>query len=139
MTPFQSHASEGLPCTHGFLQVSIVAEQLLRLLHACGMPATDVDLLLGPGDTMGEAIRRAEPRSTLFTGSQRVAERLAVQTHGKVRGVWGGVCANSSTTGTELRCGEGKELHMDRQCCGRGTGGADARKVRRCVPVSYLH
>ncbi len=61
-----------------------MAEQLLRLLHACGMPPTDVDLLLGPGDTMGEAIRRAEPRSTLFTGSQRVAERLAVQTHGKV-------------------------------------------------------
>ncbi len=68
----------------------MVAEQLLRLLHYCGMPATDVDLLHGPGVTMGEVLRAAEPRSTLFTGSQRVAERLAVETQGKVRVARGG-------------------------------------------------
>jgi 1-pyrroline-5-carboxylate dehydrogenase len=34
--------------------VSVVAEQLLRLLHHCGMPASDVDLLVGPGPTMGQ-------------------------------------------------------------------------------------
>ncbi len=66
-------------------QVSVVAEQLLRLLHHCGMPKTDVDFLVGPGTTMGEVLSKASPRSTLFTGSQRVAERLAVQLHGKVR------------------------------------------------------
>lgn len=66
-------------------QVSVVAEQLVRLLAHCGMPASDLDLLHGPGATVGEVIKRAEPRSTLFTGSQRVAERLAVETHGKVR------------------------------------------------------
>jgi 1-pyrroline-5-carboxylate dehydrogenase len=65
-------------------QVAVVAEQLLRLLHACGMPATDVDFLVGPGATAGEVLAAARPRSTLFTGSQRVAERLAVQLAGKV-------------------------------------------------------
>lgn len=34
----------------------MVAEQLLRLLHHCGMPAADVDLLIGPGTTMGSAL-----------------------------------------------------------------------------------
>ncbi|GLC37776.1 mitochondrial membrane protein [Pleodorina starrii] len=72
------------PLLHVDQRVSVVAEQLLRLLHHCGMPTSDVDLLHGPGATMGEVIRAAEPRSTLFTGSQRVAERLAVETHGKV-------------------------------------------------------
>eukprot|EP00983_Pelagomonas_calceolata_P113698 1160011-Pelagomonas_calceolata.AAC.4 len=67
-----------------FSQVCIVAEQLLRLLHHCGMPRTDVDFLAGPGSTMGEVLRQAEPRSTLFTGSQKVAEKLAVQQAGKV-------------------------------------------------------
>ncbi|GIL70881.1 hypothetical protein Vretifemale_1557 [Volvox reticuliferus] len=65
-------------------RVSVVAEQLLRLLHHCGAPPTDVDLLHGPGTTMADVIKAAEPRSTLFTGSQRVAEWLAVETHGKV-------------------------------------------------------
>ena len=74
-----------------------MVEQLLRLMHHCGMPAADVDLLHGPGTTMGEVLKAAQPRNTLFTGSQRVAERLAVEMHGKVRGraggrgwVWGG-------------------------------------------------
>ncbi|KAG2439205.1 hypothetical protein HXX76_004568 [Chlamydomonas incerta] len=72
------------PVMHVDQRVSIVGEQLLRLLVHCGMPASDVDLLHGPGATVGEVIRQAEPRSTLFTGSQRVAERLAVETRGKV-------------------------------------------------------
>jgi 1-pyrroline-5-carboxylate dehydrogenase len=48
------------------------------------MPAADVDLLVGPGTTMGAVLEAAPPRNTLFTGSQRVAERLAVQLRGKV-------------------------------------------------------
>ncbi|EFJ40853.1 aldehyde dehydrogenase [Volvox carteri f. nagariensis] len=72
------------PLLHVDQRVSVVAEQLLRLLHHCGMPPADVDLLHGPGATVGEVLRAAQPRSTLFTGSQRVAERLAVETHGKV-------------------------------------------------------
>ncbi|GIL46671.1 hypothetical protein Vafri_3605 [Volvox africanus] len=72
------------PLLHVDQRVSVVVEQLLRLLHHCGAPPTDVDLLHGPGTTMGDVLKGAEPRSTLFTGSQRVAERLAVELHGKV-------------------------------------------------------
>jgi 1-pyrroline-5-carboxylate dehydrogenase len=68
----------------GGLQVAIVAEQLLRLLHHCGMPKKDVDFMVGPGLTMNEIINQAQPRNTLFTGSQRVAEKLAADTNGKV-------------------------------------------------------
>lgn len=67
-------------------QVSIVIDQLFRLLHACGMPPEDADVLHGKGLAMGEVLAGAEPRSTLFTGSQRVAEKLAVDLRGKVGG-----------------------------------------------------
>lgn len=72
------------PLLHVDYRVSIVAEQLLRLLHHCGMPMGDVDLLHGPGTTMNAVLTEAQPRSTLFTGSQRVAEKLAVDLRGKV-------------------------------------------------------
>lgn len=39
------------------------------------------------GQTMNHIINAAQPRSTLFTGSQRVAEKLAVHTRGQVRAV----------------------------------------------------
>jgi hypothetical protein len=61
-----------------------VIEQLLRLLHHCGMPRTDADLIHGNGRVVNELLLRAQPRSTLFTGSQRVAEKLAVDMRGKV-------------------------------------------------------
>lgn len=72
------------PLLHVDQKVSIVAEQLLRLLHYCGAPPTDVDMLHGPGTTMGAVLNKAKPRSTLFTGSQAVAERLALEMQGKV-------------------------------------------------------
>ena len=59
-------------------------DQLLRLLHACGMPPSDADLLHGKGPARGAVMAAAEPRSTLFTGSQRVAEKLALDLRGKV-------------------------------------------------------
>lgn len=62
-----------------------MAEQLVRLLHHCGMPRTDVDLIHGGGAVVNELLLRAQPRSTLFTGSQRVAEKLALDMRGKVR------------------------------------------------------
>jgi 1-pyrroline-5-carboxylate dehydrogenase len=68
-----------------WVQVSIVIEQLLRLLHHCGMPRTDADLIHGNGRVVNELLLRAQPRSTLFTGSQRVAEKLAIDMRGKVR------------------------------------------------------
>ncbi|KAJ9517976.1 hypothetical protein QJQ45_004346 [Haematococcus lacustris] len=86
------------PLLHVDQRVSVVAEQLLRLLHHCGMPRTDVDLLVGPGATMGEVLAQAQPRNTLFTGSQRVAERLAVQLAGKVGGAPTGAVAQAFLT-----------------------------------------
>jgi 1-pyrroline-5-carboxylate dehydrogenase len=64
--------------------VSIVIDQLFRLLHACGMPPEDADVLHGKGPAMGAVLAGAEPRNTLFTGSQRVAEKLALDLRGKV-------------------------------------------------------
>ena len=37
-----------VPTSRTVRRVSIVAEQLLRLLHHCGAPATDVDLVPSP-------------------------------------------------------------------------------------------
>ena len=65
-------------------RVSIVAEQLLRLLHHCGAPVTDVDMVHGDGRVVNGILTAAEPRSTLFTGSQAIAERLVVDLRGKV-------------------------------------------------------
>lgn len=66
------------------LQVSVVIEQLFRLLHDCGMPPADADLLHGGGPVVGHVLQQAQPRNTLFTGSSRVAEKIAVDMHGKV-------------------------------------------------------
>ena len=66
-------------------RVSIVMEQFLRLMHACGMPTEDVDLIHCDGQIMGELLEQLQPRMTLFTGSQGVAERLALQLKGRVK------------------------------------------------------
>lgn len=60
------------PLLHVDHRVSLVIEQFVRLLIECGMPATDVDLLHGPGATMGHILEQAKPRSTLFTGATPV-------------------------------------------------------------------
>ncbi len=64
--------------------MSIVAEAFLRMLHHVGMPTTDADYVHGHGSVVNEILVRARPRSTLFTGSQRVAEKLCADLHGKV-------------------------------------------------------
>ena len=71
-------------------RVSIVAEQLLRLLQYCGAPPTDVDLVHGDGRVVSAILKQGQPRSTLFTGSQAVGEQLVIDLKGKVR-VWEGV------------------------------------------------
>ncbi|KIY97867.1 1-pyrroline-5-carboxylate dehydrogenase [Monoraphidium neglectum] len=48
------------------------------------MPPEDADVLHGKGPAMGAVLAGAEPRNTLFTGSQRVAEKLALDLRGKV-------------------------------------------------------
>jgi len=49
-------------------KVSVVMEQFVRLLHACGLPATDVDFINCTGGQMHRLLKRAQPRMTLFTG-----------------------------------------------------------------------
>ncbi|XP_022736024.1 delta-1-pyrroline-5-carboxylate dehydrogenase 12A1, mitochondrial [Durio zibethinus] len=66
-------------------KVSIVMEQMMRLLHYCGLPADDVDFINSDGKTMNKLLMEANPRMTLFTGSSRVAEKLAVDLKGRIK------------------------------------------------------
>jgi 1-pyrroline-5-carboxylate dehydrogenase len=60
-------------------------EQMMRLLHYCGLPAEDVDFINSDGKTMNKILLEANPRMTLFTGSSRVAEKLALDLKGRIR------------------------------------------------------
>ena len=76
-------------CVHAHLvlqrrRVSVVAEQFIRMLHHVGMPMTDLDYIQGNGKVVGEILKQGRPRTTLFTGSQKVAEQLALDLKGKV-------------------------------------------------------
>lgn len=66
-------------------KVALVMEQYLHLLHECGMPKEDVDLLNCQGPVAEELIVSSPIRLTQFTGSSRVAEHLSVVTAGKVK------------------------------------------------------
>lgn len=66
-------------------KVSIVMEQMLRLLHDCGLPMEDVDFINSDGITMNKLLLEAKPQMTLFTGSSRVAEKLATDLRGRVK------------------------------------------------------
>lgn len=66
-------------------KVSIVMEQFIRLLHECGMPLTDMDFINSDGPVMNKLLLQAEPKTTLFTGSSKVAEKLAVDLKGRVK------------------------------------------------------
>lgn len=61
-----------------------MAEHFVRLLQHCGMPASDVDYVHGNGRVVNKIFREGNLRSTLFTGSQAVAEQLVVDLKGKV-------------------------------------------------------
>ena len=63
---------------------SLVMEQFLRLLHHCGMPKEDVDLLNCQGPVAEHLILNSPIRLTQFTGSSRVGEILSERTRGKV-------------------------------------------------------
>lgn len=66
-------------------KVSIVMEQMIRLLHDCGLPAEDVDFINSDGITMNKLLLEANPKMTLFTGSSRVAEKLAADLQGRIK------------------------------------------------------
>lgn len=64
--------------------MSIVLDQFLRLLLHCGAPPQDFDFLNGSGSIVNNVLVEGKPRSTLFTGSGKVAEKLAIDLNGKV-------------------------------------------------------
>ncbi|KAK9813740.1 hypothetical protein WJX73_006181 [Symbiochloris irregularis] len=72
------------PLAHVDHRVSLVFEYFIRMLHHCGLPKTDVDFIHGNGRVVGELLTQAQPRSILFTGSGKVAEKLAEDFRGKV-------------------------------------------------------
>ncbi|XP_062116450.1 probable aldehyde dehydrogenase [Humulus lupulus] len=66
-------------------KVSIVMDQMMRLLHYCGLPEGDVDFINSDGKTMNKLLLEANPRMTLFTGSSRVADKLAADLKGRIK------------------------------------------------------
>ena len=68
-------------------KVSVVFEQFLRLLIHCGMPPSDLDFINCRGKTMGELIKQSKNKIRLiqFTGSKEVADKIAVETKGKIK------------------------------------------------------
>ncbi|KAI0508109.1 hypothetical protein KFK09_014243 [Dendrobium nobile] len=66
-------------------KVCIVMEQMIRLLHECGLPKEDMDFINTDGMTMNKLLLEAKPHMTLFTGSSRVAEKLAGDLRGRVK------------------------------------------------------
>lgn len=72
-------------CLKSDSKVSVVMEQMLRLLHTAGMPMTDVDFINCDGPVMHHLLMSAQPRMTQFTGSSKIAELLARDLHGKIK------------------------------------------------------
>ncbi|CAE7872441.1 ALDH12A1 [Symbiodinium microadriaticum] len=66
-------------------KVAIVMEQFLRMLHSVGLPKSDIDFIYCDGPVFNEVLLRGDAKMTLFTGSQRVADKLAVDLKGKVK------------------------------------------------------
>lgn len=73
------------PVIKGSPYTSLVLEQYIRLMHHCGMPTTDVDLIHSGGPAMEALILSGPVRLTQFTGSGAIAERLAEKTRGKIK------------------------------------------------------
>jgi RHH-type proline utilization regulon transcriptional repressor/proline dehydrogenase/delta 1-pyrroline-5-carboxylate dehydrogenase len=61
-------------------QTPVVAQQLVRLLHECGVPENVLQLFYGPGETVGAAlVAHPDCAGVAFTGSTEVAKRIARQ------------------------------------------------------------
>ena len=73
------------PLLHVDGKVSICIEQFIRMLHHCGMPKEDLDLIHCQGKTMESVMKKSNPRIIQFTGSSAVAEHLCKAFSGKVR------------------------------------------------------
>ena len=68
-------------------KVSAVFEQFIRLLISCGLPPNDLDFINCKGEVMGDLIKQSKDKLRLvqFTGSREVAEKIAIETKGKIK------------------------------------------------------
>ncbi|KAK1552470.1 hypothetical protein Q3G72_017609 [Acer saccharum] len=66
-------------------KVSIIMEQIMHLLHYCGLSVEDVDFINSDGKTMNKLLMEANPQMTLFTGNSRVADKLATDLKGRIK------------------------------------------------------
>ncbi len=67
-------------------KVTVIMEQFVRMLvNNCGLNPTDVDFINSDGPVMQKLLRYSKPRTTLFTGSSKVAEMLVRETKGKIK------------------------------------------------------
>jgi 1-pyrroline-5-carboxylate dehydrogenase len=73
------------PLVKSDTKVSVVLEQFVRLMIACGTPPTDLDFIHCDGTTMNEILQKSKPKMTLFTGSQKVAHHLTKELEGNVK------------------------------------------------------
>lgn len=62
-----------------------VMDEFLRLMHACGAPKGDVNMIYTGGRTVRALIEKSDPQLVQFTGSSGVAEDLALVTRGKIK------------------------------------------------------
>jgi len=120
-------------------KVSVVMDQFLRMMHACGLPKRDVDMVNCSGPVMESLLLAAQPRNTLFTGSSRVAERLAVALKGKVRLEGGGFdwkilgpdVPDSQYSVNYVAHVNDQDAHA---CSGQKCSGKAESNMRVCVP-----
>ena len=68
-------------------KVSAVFEQFIRLLISCGLSPSDLDIINCRGEIMGDLVKQSKDKLRLvqFTGSKEVADKIAVETKGKVK------------------------------------------------------
>ncbi len=75
------------PLIKGASTTAIVIEQLLHLLHYCGLPKKDVDFINCSGKNMSLLLEETKDiiRLTQFTGSSKTANEICQIMNGKVR------------------------------------------------------
>jgi 1-pyrroline-5-carboxylate dehydrogenase len=67
------------------VKTAMPLEQFIRLLHHCGLPKEDLDLIYCDGPVMEHILKKTPVNQTLFTGSSTIGEHLAKTLKGKIR------------------------------------------------------
>ncbi len=82
-----SHYMGNKPLIKTSRTVEPVLDQFISLLHWCGLPMEDVDVIHCSGSVMNELLKQGKDiiRLVQFTGSSKVAEEISQIMRGKVR------------------------------------------------------